>query len=168
MELDLSSGQKQQSCDNAQDRDSDYLAQAGLSICQNNAGDVTVLARTNYVYQDTQQIAGPAKLPNFLPISYMIVEINFGKTIRKVGSPYRDQFEGNYMDYDVERSSMNITRVCVFRLSSRVASRKPAHARGHRRHARRLCRLPGRHHLQECQPSGLSHRRLQARKHQHS
>ena len=60
-----------------------------------------------------------------LPLTYMIVDINQGKTL-PVGSQgsgaMRDDVPGDSMTEPLSRAGMNSMRVCVFHLSSQVAS----------------------------------------------
>ena len=102
---------------------------------QSNMGrDIMIMARTNQAYESIEHLAGPMREPEvhqYLPLSYWVVEIRYGKcptaaAIRKTGSNLQDRFSRNHMEDDIERCGMPVFRVCVFHMSSKVASKKPA------------------------------------------
>ena len=60
-----------------------------------------------------------------LPLTYMIVDIHFGKTLphgSQGSQPMRDQVPKASLSAPLTRAGMNSDRVCVFHLSSSVAS----------------------------------------------
>ena len=102
---------------------------------QSNMGrDIMIMARTNQAYASIEHLAGPMCEPEvhqYLPLSYWVVEIRYGKcpsaaAIRKTGSNLQDRFSRNHMEDDIERCGMPVFRVCVFHMSAKVASKKPA------------------------------------------
>ena len=103
-------------------------------VHQNNAKDLAIMIRCNYVGSYINQIAGstmerPAN--KYLPLSDMLCEVCFGKC------PSQEEIEGqngsrNLKDYDhtnmsedLTRAGMNVMRVCVFHMKSHIASRQP-------------------------------------------
>ncbi len=111
-----------------------YLLRNGWLTWNSPGHDLMVMTRTNYVEDRIVQIAGSNLKPEihkFLPLSYAIVEIRFGKTptpetVRKMGSDRRASYDSNFMPDDLERCGMHTIRVCVFHMSSKVANKKPA------------------------------------------
>ena len=75
-----------------------YLSNGWL-VHRNPAGDLAVLACNNFCQSYIAQIAGSAVVHKFLPMSYMICEVCFGK------GASREQIEAaarsrNLRDYD--------------------------------------------------------------------
>ena len=111
-----------------------YLVRHGWYMQSNMGRDIMIMARTNQAYESIEHLAGPMCEPEvhqYLPLSYWVVEIRYGKcptaaAIRKTGSNLQDRFSRNHMEDDIERCGMPVFRVCVFHMSSKVASKKPA------------------------------------------
>ena len=111
-----------------------YLVRHGWYMQSNMGRDIMIMARTNQADASIEHLAGPMCEPEvhqYLPLSYWVVEIRYGKcpsaaAIRKTGSNLQDRFSRNHMEDDIERCGMPVFRVCVFHMSAKVASKKPA------------------------------------------
>ena len=111
-----------------------YLVRHGWYMQRNKGQDITIMTRTNMVGEYVEHLAGPVARPSVhqhLPLSYWVVEIRYGRaptqaTIRKTGSDLQGRFSRNYMEDDLERCGMQVFRVCVFHMSAKIASKKPA------------------------------------------
>ena len=111
-----------------------YLVRHGWYMQSNMGRGIMIMARTNQAYESIEHLAGPMCEPEvhqYLPLSYWVVEIRYGKcpsaaAIRKTGSNLQDCFSRNHMEDDIERCGMPVFRVCVFHMSAKVASKKPA------------------------------------------
>ena len=111
-----------------------YLVQEGWLVHQNNAKDLAIMIRCNYVGAYINQIAGstmegPAN--KYLPLSYMLCEVCFGKCPsqeeieEQKGSRNLKDYDHTNMSEDLTRAGMNVMRVCVFHMKSHIASRQP-------------------------------------------
>ena len=111
-----------------------YLVQEGWLVHQNNAKDLAIMIRCNYVGAYINQIAGstmerPAH--KYLPLSYMLCEVCFGKCPSQEeieeqnGSRNLKDYDHTNMSEDLTRAGMNVMRVCVFHMKSHIASRQP-------------------------------------------
>ena len=111
-----------------------YLVRHGWYMQSNMGRDIMIMACTNQAYESIEHLAGPMCEPEvhqYLPLSSWVVVIRYGKcptaaAIRKTGSNLQDRFSRNHMEDDIERCGMPVFRVCVFHMSSKVASKKPA------------------------------------------
>ena len=111
-----------------------YLVRHGWYMQSNMGHDIMIMTRTNQAYEVIEHLAGPMCEPEvhqYLPLSYWVVEIRYGKcpsaaAIRKTGSNLQDRFSRNHMEEDIERCGMPVFRICVFHMSAKVASKKPA------------------------------------------
>ena len=62
----------------------DFLYSRGWQTIQNNAGDIIIGSRTNLVGSSLTRLAGSTLVGEahaHLPLTYMIVEIIYGKTL---------------------------------------------------------------------------------------
>ena len=111
-----------------------YLVQEGWLVHQNNAKDLAIMIRCNYVGSYINQIAGstmerPAN--KYLPLSYMLCEVCLGKCPSQEeieeqnGSRNLKDYDHTNMSEDLTRAGMNVMRVCVFHMKSHIASRQP-------------------------------------------
>ena len=72
-----------------------------------------------------RQVAGSTLVGvahSHLPLTYMIVDIAFGKTILQGSRGFRDQIPSSTLTAPLTRAGMDFMRVCVFHLNSKVAS----------------------------------------------
>ena len=106
----------------------DFLHRRGWETQRNPNGELLVGCRTNGKGSSMTMLAGSTLVGvahSHLPLTYMIVDINQGKTL-----PYgsqgtdvkRDQVPSASLTEPLTRAGMNSIRVCVFHLSSQVAS----------------------------------------------
>ena len=111
-----------------------YLVQEGWLVHQNNAKDLAIMIRCNFVGSYINQIAGSnmeRAAHKHLPISYMLCEVCFGKCPsqeeieEKNGSRNLKDYDHTNMSEDLTRAGMNVMRVCVFHMKSHIASRQP-------------------------------------------
>ena len=111
-----------------------YLVQEGWLVHQNNAKDLSIMIRCNFVGSYINQIAGSTmeKAANkYLPLSYMLCEVCFGKCPSQEGiqeqngSRNLQDYDHTNMSQDLTRAGMNVMRVCVFHMKSHIASRQP-------------------------------------------
>ena len=105
-----------------------FLHSRGWETQRNPNGELLVGCRTNCQESSMRMLAGSTLVGvahAHLPLTYMIVDINQGKTL-PVGSQgsgtMRDDVPGDSMTESLSRAGMNSMRVCVFHLSSQVAS----------------------------------------------
>ena len=112
-----------------------YLGDNGWFVHQNNAKDLAVVVRCNFIGAYLNQIAGSnyrMQAHKFLPMSCMICEVCFGKCpnqqeiLDQQGSRNFRNYDHKNMSEDLSRAGMNVIRVCVFHMDSYVASRQPA------------------------------------------
>ena len=112
------------------DRELDFLHRRGWETMRNPNGELLVGCRTNGKGSSMTMLAGStlvgvAHSHSHLPLTYMIVDIKLGKTLPH-GSPgsqtMRDQVPAASLTEPLTRAGMNSIRVCVFHLSSSVAS----------------------------------------------
>ena len=116
------------------DSEIDYLGQEGWLVHQNNAKDLAIMVRCNFVGSYINQIAGSnmkGAAHKHLPISYMLCEVCFGRCpsqeeIEEKNGPrnLRD-YDHTNMSEDLTRAGMNVIRVCVFHMKSHIASPQP-------------------------------------------
>ena len=92
------------------------------------------MIRCNFVGSYINQIAGSnmeRAAHKHLPISYMLCELCFGKCPsqeeieEKNGSRNLQDYDHTNMSEDLTSAGMNVMRVCVFHVKSRIASRQP-------------------------------------------
>ena len=106
-----------------------FLGECGWTYIRNAAEDLLMAIRTNNVGGYIRQIAGSnlgAEEHSFLPISYMIVEANFGKTASIGQAGKRTDFDDSELTQDLHRSGLTTVRLCVFHLKSSIAKKKVA------------------------------------------
>ena len=106
-----------------------FLEGCGWTYIRNAAEDLLMAIRTNNVGGYIRQIAGSnlaAEEHSFLPISYMIVEANFGKTASIGQAGKRTDFDDSELTQDLRRSGLTTVRLCVFHLKSSIAKKKVA------------------------------------------
>ena len=111
-----------------------YLCRHGWYTQSNMGRDIMIMTRTSQAYAYVEHLAGPMREPEvhqYLPLSYWVAEIRYGKSptaaaIRKTGSNLQDRFARSHMEEDIERCGMPVFRICVFHMSAKVASKKPA------------------------------------------
>ena len=112
------------------DRELDFLHCRGWETQRNPNGELLVGCRTNGQGSSMTMLAGSTLVGvahNHLPLTYMIVDINQGKTLphgSQGSSTMRDQIPKESLTAPLTRAGMNSIRVCVFHLSSHVASGK--------------------------------------------
>ena len=110
------------------DSELDFLHRRGWETQRNPNGELLVGCRTNGKGSSMTMLAGSTLVGvahSHLPLTYMIVDINQGKTL-PFGSQgtdmKRDQVPSASLTEPLTRAGMNSIRVCVFHLSSHVAS----------------------------------------------
>ena len=105
-----------------------------LLVHQNNAKDLAIMVRCNFVGSYINQIAGSnmkSAANKHLPLSYMLCEVCFGKCPsqeefdEKKGSRNLRDYDHTSMSEDLTRAGINVVRVCVFHMKSHIASRQP-------------------------------------------
>ena len=110
------------------DRELDFLHRRGWETKRNPNRELLVGCRTNGQGSRMTMLAGSTSVGvahSHLPLTYMIVDIQFGKTLphgSQGSQPMRDQVPAASLTARLTRAGMNSTRVCVFHLSSSVAS----------------------------------------------
>ena len=110
------------------DRELDFLHRRGWETQRNPNGELLVGCRTNGQGSSMTMLAGSTLVGvahNHLPLTYMIVDINQGKTLphgSQGSGTMRDQIPKASLTAPLTRAGMNSIRVCVFHLSSHVAS----------------------------------------------
>ena len=119
----------------------DFLYARGWQTIQNNSGDILIGSRTNLVGSSLTRLAGSTLVGEahaHLPLTYMIVEIIYGKTLPLGGQGNRGEFPDSSYTRVLERAGTDRARVCAFHLNNIVASKRVSVA-----HCR-LYSLPGR------------------------
>ena len=110
------------------ERELKFLHSRGWETQRNPNGELLVGCRTNGQGSSMTMLAGSTLVGvahNHLPLTYMIVDINQGKTLphgSQGSSTMRDQIPKESLTAPLKRAGMNSIRVCVFHLSSHVAS----------------------------------------------
>ena len=110
------------------DRELDFLHRRGWETQRNPNGELLVGCRTNGHGSSMTMLAGSTLVGvahSHLPLTYMIVDINQGKTLphgSQGSGTMRDQIPKASMTAPLTRAGMTSIRVCVFHLSSHVAS----------------------------------------------
>ena len=102
-----------------------FLHQRGWETVRNPNGELLVGCRTNKVGPRTQQVAGSIRVGvvhAHLPLTYVIVDIVFGKTLPQGSQGYRQQVPPSSLTAPLTRAGMNSMRVCAFHLNLKVAS----------------------------------------------
>ena len=105
----------------------DFLYSRGWQTIQNNAGDLIIGSRTNLVGSSLTRLAGSTLVGEahaHLPLTYMIVEIIYGKTLPLGGQGNRGEFRDCDYTRTLERAGTDRIRVCAFHLNSGIASKK--------------------------------------------
>ena len=110
-----------------------YLCRHGWYTQTDMGRDSMIMTRTNQAGAYIEHLAGPMCEPDvhqYLPLSYWAVEIRYGKSpsaaaIRKTESNLQNRFSRGHMDEDIDRCGMPVFRICVFHMSTKVASRSP-------------------------------------------
>ena len=105
----------------------DFLYSRGWQTIQNNSGDIIIGSRTNLVGSSLTRLAGSTLVGEahaHLPLTYMIVEIIYGKTLPLGGQGNRGEFRDRDYTRTLERAGTDRIRVCAFHLNSGVASKK--------------------------------------------
>lgn len=110
------------------ERELKYLHSRGWQTRRNPNGELLVGCRTNGQGSSMTMLAGSTLVGvahSHLPLTYMIVDINQGKTLphgSQGSNVMRDQIPKESLTAPLNRAGMNSIRVCVFHLSSHVAS----------------------------------------------
>ena len=105
----------------------DFLYSRGWQTIQNNSGDIIIGSRTNLVGSSLTRLAGSTlagEAHAHLPLTYMIVEIIYGKTLPLGGQGNRGQYPDSSYTRALERAGTDRMRVCAFHLNNVVASKK--------------------------------------------
>ena len=105
----------------------DFLYSRGWQTIQNSSGDILIGSRTNLVGSSLTRLAGSTLVGEahaHLPLTYMIVEIIYGKTLPIGGQGNRGQFPDSSYTRVLERAGTDRVRVCAFHLNNVVASKK--------------------------------------------
>ena len=99
---------------------------------QSSAKDLAIMVRCNFTGAYINQIADSnywSEAHKYLPMSYMICEVCFGKCPSqeeaKQGSRNLRDYDHTNMSEDLTRAGMNVIRVCSFHMKSHVASPQP-------------------------------------------
>ena len=99
----------------------DFLYSRGWQTIQNNSGDIIIGSRTNLVGSSLTRLAGSTLVGEahaHLPLTYMIVEIIYGKTLPVGGQGNRGEFRDRDYTRTLERAGTDRIRVCAFHLNS--------------------------------------------------
>ena len=105
----------------------DFLYSRGWQTIQNNSGDIIIGSRTNLVGSSLTRLAGSTLVGEahaHLPLTYMIVEIIYGKTLPLGGQGNRGEYPDSSYTRTLERAGTDRVRVCAFHLNNVVASKK--------------------------------------------
>ena len=105
----------------------DFLYARGWQTIQKNSGDILIGSRTNLVGSRLSRLAGSTLVGEahaHLPLTYMIVEIIYGKTLPLGGQGNRGEFSDSSYTRVLERAGTDRVRVCAFHLNNIVASKK--------------------------------------------
>ena len=105
----------------------DFLYARGWQTIQNNSGDILIGSRTNLVGSSLTRLAGSTLVGEahaHLPLTYMIVEIIYGKTLPLGGQGNRGEFPDSSYTRVLERAGTDRVRVCAFHLNNIVASKR--------------------------------------------
>ena len=110
------------------ERELDFLHRRGWQTQRNPNGELLVGCRTNNKDSSMAMLAGSTLVGvahDHLPLTYMIVDIKQGKTLpfgSQGSGTMRNQVPKSSLTAPLTRAGMNSMRVCVFHLSSQVAS----------------------------------------------
>ena len=105
-----------------------FIVEGGRQCVINLNGELLVGCRTNGKGSKMTMLAGSTLVGvahSHLPLTYMIVDIEHGKTLphgSQGSQPSRNQVPGASLTAPFARAGMNSIRVCVFHLSSSIAS----------------------------------------------
>ena len=105
----------------------DFIYARGWQTIQNNSGDILIGSRTNLVGSSLTRLAGSTLVGEahaHLPLTYMIVEIIYGKTLPLGGQGNRGEFPDSSYTRALERAGTDRVRVCAFHLNNVVASKR--------------------------------------------
>ena len=107
----------------------DYLHGRGWHIHSNPYGDLLVGFRSNGVRQNARGLAGSTYFGvahEFMPLSYMIVDMCYGMTLPPGVTGDRRDFADDAFTHQLTRAGSDRLRVCVFHLNNKVASSQVA------------------------------------------
>ena len=110
------------------ERELEFLHSRGWETQRNPNGELLVGCRTNGQGSSMTMLAGSTLVGvahSHLPLTYMIVDINQWRTLphgSQGSGTMRDQIPKESLTAPLTRAGMNSIRVCVFHLSSHVAS----------------------------------------------
>ena len=106
-----------------------FLRDRGWSVLRNRSGDIMIGSRTNFVGENMRRLAGSTlvgEAHSALPLTYMIVEIVYGKTFPIGQQGNRDDFPMASLTNTLTRAGSDRIRVCVFHLNNVCAAGKVA------------------------------------------
>ena len=105
----------------------DFLYARGWQTIQINSGDILIRSRTNLVGSSLTRLAGSTLVGEahaHLPLTYMIVEIIYDKTLPQGGQGNRGEFPDSSYTRVLERAGTDRVRVCTFHLNNIFVSKK--------------------------------------------
>eukprot|EP00439_Symbiodinium_sp_Y106_P027882 s9383_g3.t1 len=105
----------------------DFLYARGWQTIQINSGDILIRSRTNLVGSSLTRLAGSTLVGEahaHLPLTYMIVEIIYDKTLPQGGQGNRGEFPDSSYTRVLERAGTDRVRVYTFHLNNIFVSKK--------------------------------------------
>ena len=106
-----------------------FLRDRVWSVLRNRSGDIMIGSRTNFVGENMRRLAGSTlvgEAHSALPLTYMNVEITYGKTLPIGRQGNRDDFPMASLTNTLTRAGSDRIRVCTFHLNNVCAAGKVA------------------------------------------
>eukprot|EP00439_Symbiodinium_sp_Y106_P064851 s2502_g10.t1 len=107
----------------------EFLRDRGRSGIRYRSGDIMIGSRTNFARESMKTLAGSTlvgEAHDALPLTYMIVEIIYGKTLPIGQQGNRDDFPKSALTNCLTRAGSDRIRVCMFHLNNVIAATKVA------------------------------------------
>ena len=110
------------------DQELEFMHRRGWETMRTPNGELLVGCRTNGKGSQMRRVAGSTLVGvahNHLPLTYMIVDIDYGKTLphgSQGSQTSRDQVPTSALTAPLTRAGMDSIGVCVFHLNSKIAS----------------------------------------------
>ena len=95
----------------------EFLRDRGWSVIRNRSGDIMIGSRTNFAGESVKRLAGSTlvgEAHDALPLTYVIVEIVYGKTLPIGQQGNRDDFPKSALTNCLTRAGSDRIRVCMF------------------------------------------------------
>ena len=107
----------------------DFIYSRGWQTIQSISGDILIGSRTNLVGSSLKRLAGSTLVGvahSHLPLTYMIVEIIYRKTVPAASQANRGEFPDSSLNRTLERAGSDRIGICMFHLKNTVAATKVA------------------------------------------